>query len=245
MTEQLDRLRRFDQLLRELRSTQALLDGLPDEMRSLHEEYSAAQAEIEQLQAAGETAQLERRQAEAEVLDAQERLKKFQQQVSLVRNQREYGALLSEIDGAKNALRGLEETTLAALEQAETAAAELAERRGGFEDLSSRYQAALAAWEAEKPAVAEKVARLEAETTELREGLPKGVVAQFLRMFDRYKGQAMAPILGPDRPGGGVIWHCSACNYRIRPQVAVEINTNGSVVQCDGCRRFLYAETAG
>lgn len=244
MTEQLDRLRRFDRSLRELESAQALLEGLPDEMRSLHEEHSAAQAEIELLQSAGETAQLERRQAEAEVLDAQERLKKFQQQVSLVRNQREYGALLTEIDSAKNQLRGLEETTLAALERAEIAAAELADRRSGFEELSARYQAALAAWEAEKPTVAKKVTLLETETAELREGLPKGVVAQFLRMFDRYKGQAMAPITGAERPGGGVIWHCSACNYRIRPQVAVEINTNGSVVQCDGCRRFLYAETA-
>jgi len=245
MTDPLDRLRLFDQTLRQLREAQALLHGLPEEMRSLHDDHSAAEAEIAELKAAGEAAQLDRRRAEAEVADAQERLKHFQQQVSRVRNQREYGALLSEIDGVKSALRGLEEATLAALERAESASAALAEREAAFGDLAARYQEALAAWEADKPAVAAQVDRLEKETEALRKELPPGVVAQFLRMFDRYNGQAMAAIQATERPAGGVIWHCGACNYRIRPQVAVEINTKGSLVQCDGCRRFLHAESAG
>jgi predicted nucleic acid-binding Zn-ribbon protein len=240
MTDQLDHLRRFDRSMRELRRATELLNGLPEEMRSLHEEHSAAQRQLEALAAEGAAAQLDRRTAEGQVADAQERLKKFQQQVSRVRNQREYGALLTEIDAAKSALRGLEETTLAAIERAESAAAALVERRQGFEELATRYQAALAAWEAEKPAVAARVAELERETAELRAGLPQGVVAQFLRIVERF-GEGMAPIQATERPGGGVIWHCGACNYRIRPQVAVEIKTRGSLVQCDGCRRFLHA----
>ncbi|MCB1007764.1 MAG: hypothetical protein KDB94_02605 [Acidobacteria bacterium] len=245
MTEPLERLRLFDQTLRALREAQQLLHGLPEDMRSLHDEHSAAEAEIAELREAGEAAQLDRRKAEAEVADAQEKLKHFQQQVSRVRNQREYGALLSEIDGVKSALRGLEEATLGALERAESAGAALEERQASFADLSARYQEALAKWEADKPAVAAEVERLEKETDALRAELPKGMVAQFLRMFDRYGGQAMAPIQATERPAGGVIWHCSACNYRIRPQVAVEINSRGSLVQCDGCRRFLFSETTG
>ena len=172
--------------------------------------------------------------------DAQEKLKHFQQQVSRVRNQREYGALLSEIDGVKSALRGLEEATLGALERAESAGAALEERQASFADLSARYQEALAKWEADKPAVAAEVERLEKETDALRAELPKGMVAQFLRMFDRYGGQAMAPIQATERPAGGVIWHCSACNYRIRPQAVVEIRSEEALIECDSCKRILY-----
>ena len=50
----------------------------------------------------------------------------------------------------------------------------------------------------------------------------------------------MALVQSVERAGGATIWHCSSCNYQVRPQVAVEIRTHGAIVQCDGCRRFLH-----
>ena len=35
-------------------------------------------------------------------------------------------------------------------------------------------------------------------------------------------------------------WHCSACNYRVRPQVVVEIRNSDNLVQCDSCKRILF-----
>jgi predicted nucleic acid-binding Zn-ribbon protein len=43
-------------------------------------------------------------------------------------------------------------------------------------------------------------------------------------------------------PRGPVVWHCSVCNYRVRPQMIVEIKTNGALVQCERCHRFLRVE---
>jgi len=244
MTDLVSRLRRFDHTLAALRRATALLAGVPDSMRALHDEHAAARAALDALDADAQSAALARRAAEAAIADAQEKLKHFQQQVSRVRNQREYGALLSEIDQAKSQLRALEETALAALERVETIARELESRQAGFAELAARYDAEMAAWEAEKPAVAADVARLEAEADELRAALPKPVIAQFVRIIERYAGVAMAAIQRTERPGQAAIWHCAVCNFRIRPQVALEIRTQGAIVQCDGCRRFLYAESA-
>jgi predicted nucleic acid-binding Zn-ribbon protein len=41
---------------------------------------------------------------------------------------------------------------------------------------------------------------------------------------------------------GGTMWHCTACNYNVRPQIVVEIRNNGSLIQCDSCKRILYFE---
>lgn len=244
MTDLVSRLRRFDRTLAELRTASALLAGVPESMRALHEEHGAERAAIEALDSASQAAALDRRTAESAVTDAQEQLKHFQQQVSRVRNQREYGAILSEIDQAKTQLRGLEEAALAALEKTESTARELESRRTAFADLAARYDAELAAWETEKPSVARRVAELEREADALRAELPKPVVAQFVRIVERYAGAAMAEVRRTERPGQSAIWHCGSCNFQVRPQVALEIRLKGAIVQCDGCRRFLFTEPA-
>src|SRR5688572_19571493 len=138
----------FHRLARELAVANARLEGVPEEMRALHDEYTAAQDAIDKLAQASEDAAHERRVKEGAVADAQEKLRKFQQQVSRVRKQNEYAALLSEIDQAKTALRTAEESALEAIERAERLARELGEQKSGIGGLEERYRAALADWEA-------------------------------------------------------------------------------------------------
>jgi predicted nucleic acid-binding Zn-ribbon protein len=241
MNDLAPRLSAFHRIVRELAAETARLNGVPDEMRALHDEYMVARADIDALGAAAEEAARERRDREGAVADAQEKLKKFQQQVPRVRNQREYGALLTEIDSAKSSLRALEEGMLETLERAESTARELVEKRAAHAGLEERYNAALAEWEARKPEVAARVHELERESEALRAALPRNFIVQYERIAARYGGEALSELQGTERPGGGVIWHCGTCNYQLRPQIAVEIRSHGAVVQCEGCKRFLVA----
>lgn len=225
-----------------LASAQALLSGVPEHMRAVHDAYTAAGTEIAALEAESEAATLARRQADSAVSDAQEKLKKFQQQVARVRNQREYGAILSEIDAAKQQLKQLEEAALGTLEKSEDVARRLAEKKAGFGGLVAEYQTELAKWEAEKPEVASQAAALEHEVEKLKAMLPRPVVAQLVRIFERYRGDTLAVVHRVARPGAQTIWHCSSCNYQVRPQVALEIRAKGPIVQCEACKRFLRPE---
>ncbi len=225
-----------------LASAQALLSGVPEHMRAVHDAYTAAETAIAALEAESDAATLARRQAEAAVGDAQEKLKKFQQQVARVRNQREYGAILTEIDAAKQQLKQLEEAALAALEKSDVVARSLAEKKEGFGGLAAEYQAELAKWEAEKPEVASQAAALEHEVEGLKAALPRPIVAQLVRIFERYRGDTLAVVHRVARPGSQTIWHCSSCNYQVRPQVALEIRAKGTIVQCEACKRFLRPE---
>lgn len=235
----------FHRLARELALATARLEGVPEEMRSLHDEYTAARALIDELAKGADEAALERRQRESAVADAQEKVKKFQGQVSLVRKQNEYVALLSEIDQSKNALRAADEGALEAIEKADRLAKELVESRAGIGDLEERYQAALADWEAKKPAVAAQVKALAAEVNEKQAELPRPIVAQYERIAVKYKGDVLTTVQRAERPNGAVLWHCGTCNYRLRSQLALEVRTKGAVVQCDGCKRFLLSDDSG
>jgi len=230
----------YHRLVLELASETERLHGVPEEMRAVHDEYTAAQEEISALAEEADAAKHERIAREGAISEAQEKLRKFQQQVSKVRNQREYTALLAEIDGAKAQLRDLEEGLIELMERAEATETALAERRAGFGDLEERHAAALADWESKKPGVAARVAELETQAEAAKAELSRPIVAQYARLAERYGGDgAVSSLTSTERAGGALIWHCSSCNYHVRPQLALEIRSRGMLVQCDGCRRFL------
>ena len=234
-------LRRLQQALDDLKQAERQLAGVPDWMEELHDQHNARLAEIQAVEDAAEEAARNRRKAETAIQDAAEKLKHFQQQVSMVRTQREYSALLTEIDTVKASIKSLEEQALAGMEGYEEAQARLAAERSAFADLDTRYQEALQRWQSERPAVEQQAETLRAEVKQLRTDLPRGVLALFDRVHERRRGDAVAP-LRKSGTGASQIWHCAACNYRVRLQVVSDIRGRGSLVQCEGCRRFLYVE---
>lgn len=243
MNQNLETIVELQAALDHLRAAELRLHTIPDWMRELHDEHVSSRAEIEEIEKAVEEAARERRAAEAATADAQEKLKKYQQQINRVSTQREYGALLQEIDTVKALISGSEETGLSALERWEQAQKDLAARRESFRELDERYAAELARWESEKPGVARQADELKARIGELRGRLPRGVAAQFERILERYPRGALAPVRLIARPGRAQReWHCGACNYRVRPQSVVEIRNGSGLVQCDSCKRILYLE---
>jgi predicted nucleic acid-binding Zn-ribbon protein len=224
----------------ELNTAEELLAGIPDWMQELHEEHSRQKAEMDGLQAALEEAELAKRTADGEISDLQAKVKHFQEQISLVRNQREYGALLQEIDTAKEQISGVEERELAAMEQGEEAQRLLDERQGPFQELDERYQQELQKWEGQKPEVARRAEELRQQVTELEGRIPKQILAMFERTRLRYGGNALARVMEVERKGPK-IWHCGVCNYRVRPQTVVSIQAK-NIGTCDSCRRILYIE---
>src|SRR6185369_14078520 len=144
----LDTIVELQEALDQLAEAQERLHGIPDWMRELHDEHVAKSAEIQALEESTEVLAKDRRAAEGAIGDAQEKLKKYQQQINKVSTQREYGALLQEIDTAKAQIATCEEQAFSSLEKLDQTQADLTAQREGFRDLDQRYAAELARWEA-------------------------------------------------------------------------------------------------
>lgn len=243
MNQNLQTVLELQQALSQLQDAEQRLHGIPDWMRELHEEHQSRKAEIDALETAADDAARERRTAEAAVQDSQEKLKKYQQQINKVSTQREYGALLQEIDTVKGQITAGEEAALSSLDRSEKAQQELTTLRESFREIEERYAAENTRWEAEKPEIAKQVQQLRERAAALRQQLPRPVASQFDRILERYPTGAMAPVRPMERPGlKQREWHCTACNYRVRPQTVVEVRNGSSLVQCDACKRILYLE---
>lgn len=243
MSQNLQTVLELQLALSQLRDAERRLHGIPDWMRELHDEHETRRAEIETVEAAAEEAARERRTAEAAVQDSQEKLKKYQQQINKVSTQREYGALLQEIDTVKGQITAGEQQAFSSLEAAEKSQKDLETLRETFREIEERYAAEQSRWEAEKPEISRQVEDLQGRIATLRQQLPRNVLSQFERILERYPAGAVAPVRIIERPGQRQReWHCAACNYRVRPQVVVEIRNSGNLVQCDSCKRILYVE---
>lgn len=245
MTRPLESVIELQEALDRLSRAEAQLGGIPDWMRELDLQYRERKAEIEELEGVVETARAERRSAEAGIAEAQELLKRYQRQINEVTTQREYGALLQEIDTVKTQIGGLEEQGFAAMERSDSAGRAIEEKRADFGELEQRYRVELARWEEHKPEIAEEADKLRARIEVLRERIPRPHLAHFERIHQRTGGRALAPIRKTERPRGPVMWHCAACHYNVRPQVLVEIQDRGSLIQCESCKRILYVEGPG
>lgn len=243
MNQTLQNILELQTALSGLREAEQRLHGIPDWMRELHDEHERRKAEIQTTEASAEEAARQRRTAESAVQDAQEKLKKYQQQINKVSTQREYGALLQEIDTVKGQITSQEEQAFSSLERHEQAQKDLEALRESFRETEERYAAEMTRWEAEKPGIARQVEDFKARIADLKKALPRPLVSQFERILDRYPTGAVAAVRLIDRPGQKQReWHCSACNYRVRPQVIVEIRNGSSLVQCESCKRILFFE---
>lgn len=242
MSGHLDAIVSLHKTLIELAAAEERLNTIPEWMSELHEEHSGRKAEIEAVEAEAQAADQERRESEATLNDAEEQQKRYQEQLGRVSTQREYGALLKEIDTTKGQISESEQAAIEAAERKDQADAKLAELNEAFRDLDERYGAELKKWESEKPGVADVVRQLERQVDELREAIPRQFLVLFDRLFERSSGAALARVQRMPAPprGGNAMWHCEACSYNVRPQILVEIRDRGSLNQCDSCKRILY-----
>jgi predicted nucleic acid-binding Zn-ribbon protein len=243
MPRELDSLVLLQLALKEADTARRQLQDLPDSMREIHDQHRSHLETMQRLESQIETDERERRSAEMAATDDNAKLAQFQEQINRVTTQREYGALLKEIDAVKTKLAAHEDEALGVLERVEGARRELEQARSEFVGLDQRYKELLDQWEQERPNVAARLEAVERDILRLRGLIPGQMLRQFEMLYQRLDGDALATVSRMHAVARGpVVWHCSVCNYRVRPQIIVEIKTNGALVQCERCHRFLRVE---
>ncbi len=241
MARHLDTVVALQQALNQLQELDESLAGVPPEMRDLHDEYTLRKEEIDALEATIAEAEAVKRAAEVATQDCEVKVQHFQEQVNRVKTQREYSAILQEIDMVKAQTRDLEDQTLNAMEIQDEAETTLSELRTAFKSLDSQYSEAAAKWELAKPGVAQQAESTRAHVAELRQEIPASSRLLFERIRERTGGHTLAEVLPVDRSVRGPnMWHCGTCHYNVRPQSVVDILNHGSLILCDSCKRILF-----
>ena len=231
MNPELNRLIRLQQFETSAEDARRRIADHPDRIQALDARLQSARDVVSLVKARLAAAQEKRRAEEKEVSSVQTRLARYKDQLLEVKTNREYQAMLHEIEAAQTDIRTREDRILEVMMESDELATEVKKSEAELKSAEKETAAARAVLDMEIAALqAELNATASARATLLPQ-IDRAALAIFETTARGRKGVAVAEA----RDG-----LCTICHVRLRPQMFNEVRKNESIIQCDSCRRILY-----
>ena len=229
--EEMGALLKLQELDLELSKIQTEHDAIPAQMEEIERAYNELNAEIEEQESELKALKIAIREAESKTAFLEDMSKKYKQQLLTVKTNREYSALLTEIEGVKREKGELEELIIQNMEKNETLSAEIKENNGRLEELDKQRRS-------KKDELNVKLKELGKQMTAVRrkrEKLTGEVDRATLRLYERIMNsrvnRAVVPIRGSS---------CGGCFAHVPLQKVADIRKGSQIYTCDSCGRILY-----
>lgn len=223
-------LQKIDSQLAEI---EELLGDLPIKVTELKNKEDSLTSDFERGKARLKEIALEQHKTEMNLAEFKEKIDKLKDQLFLVTNNKQYDALMLEIDHLKENLDRNETTELELLEEKDQLSEQAKSQEQSLEslskDLSSKrvnLDQALAASSSEKK-------DLESRREETAKDLSASVLARYNRILSARNGLAVVSLEGRS---------CGGCGAALPPQLVAEVKTLMTIQNCSICTRFLFWE---
>lgn len=212
-------------------SLQKQISEVPLKVQSLQSELNRLKTEHEREVARSQELAKERRSLEGGVEMLRTKLSKLKDQQSSVKTNKEYTAILHEIQAAEEQIRGEEDKILAIMEENESlekvlkaAEKELKVKCDALQKDIDKHESSVSQFEAEI-----------ATMSRIRQDMEAGIAADLLGTYRKIAGARKGIALAEAR---GEL--CTACHIRIRPQVYADLLQTENIFTCDSCSRILF-----
>ena len=215
-----------------LKQAQAILDDVPRRRAALDQQLALERQQLEAARSALDQCQKARRQHEGTLQTLEAKRTKYKGQLMEVKTNKEYTAMLHEIEGVEREIRACEDEVLVELERAETLSADVQREERSFKEAEARQRLESTALDGEGRAAQTQVTELARSRAEVAAKLPEDALGLFQRVA-KVRGTAVSEA----REG-----MCMECHVKVRPQMFVEVKRNDQVVQCPQCSRILFFE---
>jgi len=228
---QLELLWELQKIDLELKGIKEEKDRYPKEMKQLDEKQKIEKERIQKEKEKIESLEKTRRQKEGHLNLEQEKIKRAEGRMFEVKTNKEYQALLSEIDAIKAANSRMEEEVLQVLDEIDELKKDLSKRE-------KEVGITLEKIEGERKKLQEKMAhdeRVWSKQVERREVLSKQIESKLFKLYNTLKEK---------RQGVGVVSvkneTCQGCFVNVPPQMFIEVQKNNTLIRCPHCNRILY-----
>lgn len=236
--EKLKNLFTLQQTLSAIDEKRALRGELPLEVRDLEDELEGLHIRIEKIDQDIKDFQHAITQKKGEIVDAQASLERYNQQLEMVANNREYDSLTKQIEFQTLEIELCNKKIKEAQYKAEEKQADLSKAREQLED----KQNALKEKRSELDDIMQETREEETELKDRASELEIKIEPSLLRSFKRIRKGA--------RNGLGIVYvqrdACGGCFNKIPPQRQLDIKMHKKIIVCEYCGRILIdPELAG
>jgi len=208
-------------------------DEQPEIIKSLQNKLQQQQQVVKEKEERLKAVQLKRKDKEIELSSQEEQIKKLQSQLYSLKTNKEYTAMLNEINGKKMNQSVLEEDILKIMEEQEEIKRQLDKQKGLFAEEEKKFELEKQKIQNHLKEIEAEIADYEAKRKIVTEGVNPKILAKYEKILKGRNGLAIVEVDPNDLS-------CKGCYMKTTPQVINEIKMNKGLVFCEVCSRILY-----
>ncbi len=176
---------------------------------------------------------LKRKEKEIDLASKEENIRKLNGQLSSLKTNKEYQAMLSQIASLKTDNSVLEEDILKIMDEQDVLKKDIAKEKSYLSEEERKFQE-------EKKKVDERLKEMEFRISDLTAkrgritpSIDKRAFTQYERILKGKNGLALVRVKDDA---------CQGCFIAVTPQVVNEIKMQDKIITCESCARILYLE---
>ena len=216
-----------------LKDINDLLGDLPSRVKELDQQEDTIKANLEKDQTRLKELEVKLHRAEVRIAEINDKINKYKDQLFLVTNNKQYDALMHEIDHLKEERVSNESESLSFMEEKETLINSINEMAAELEILTQDLASRREKLESAISESADEKSNLEQNRAEQVNQIDAKFISEYDRVLEARDGLAVVNL------SGGA---CGGCGAYIPAQIVTEIRGNIVMHRCDVCGRFLYSE---
>ena len=213
----------------------AELVRLPAQIEAVQAAIAQARAAVQALKGNLDTAKKDARSKEKDLEVCQVKRQKAEARLYEVKTNKEYSAVLVEIEEIKQEKAKMEEEILSLMETQERLAVEIRDAEAALKTREAQGQQEEAQIRARLATVETELTGLRGERASLSRELPKDLLADYEKLLKNRGGLAVAQVLA-----AGADMVCAGCRMTLTPQRLQEVKQQSMFHTCESCGRFLY-----
>jgi len=229
--EEMRRLVELQKLDMEIRSMTQQKAAREEELEVLETERTRIEAMVAELQEKVETLESECKELGQSLDQERDNMARAEQRLPAIKTQKEYVAVLKEIDTAKRFEKEIGEQIEVKMAETANYVAERDEKAGELEGLVEKAATRLEEIRAESAELIEHLASQQAARDTLFQEIPKPMQRKYQLLLERRGGMAVV------QASQGA---CQGCNMHLPPQLFNSLMQVADIQACPHCNRLLY-----
>jgi predicted nucleic acid-binding Zn-ribbon protein len=178
-----------------------------------------------------ETLDKRKRDKERALDDIDEKIKKLKTRTVDIKTNKEYQALLKEIDSIEKDRSAIEEEILTIMIETDTLSKQSKSEESKFIGDKEKVEALKKKLDGEKSEVEKDLIAVNEIRSKIVDAIEKEIHDEYIELFEILNGIAVTEAKEEI---------CLGCNMNIPPQLFVELKKNEEIMHCPQCRRILY-----
>ena len=231
MKEKLLLLIKLQECDSELVKLSAKKKTLPEEIDKLNREFTVFEEDIKKNKTKYDDLKSRHAENETKIKRINEGIVKTKERMLEVKNNKEYQAMLKEIETAELSRSDVETAIISLLDEMDKFAVLVKKDDELLKQRKNKYEQEKKAIEDELNAVDANATGLEQQRNELQKNIPDDLIFQYEKIKKRNNGIGVT-----------YVWKavCHGCHMNIPPQLYNEVQRSEELYSCPNCNRIIY-----